>query len=177
MLYPTSAYGSLPQLSTSDSQVFTFGTDDNGYAIAPIGKVGIYATAADIPDYPWREGQDFVRAGATAIRIPNNGTYTGTAPYWIGITPPSDIDATHQPALFPESARELIPIRAAYAFGLEGMRNPDLAAAMAAMYGEPVAPPGVKGRFAYWCTTWKTQFKHGGALMVSGRTVALSEQS
>lgn len=161
-------------MSTTDSQVFTFGTDTNGYAIAPIGKVGIYTDLNSIPDYPWREGVDFIRAGATAIRIPNNNVYTGTL-YWVGITPPADIDATHQPALFPESSRVLIAIRAAYDFATEANRNPDLAAQMAVRYGEPLS--GNKGQFAHWLTTWRTQYRSGGVLgSFSGLNLALGSQ-
>jgi hypothetical protein len=174
VLYPSVAYGSVPTLSTSDQQLFTFGADANGYAIAPMGKVGIYTDLGSIPTCPWREGQDFIRAGATAIRIPNNNTYTGTL-YWVGITPPADIDASHQPTLFPEASRVLIAIRAAYDFGTEGNRNPDLSAQMAVRYGEPLS--GNKGQFAHWLTTWRTQYRSGGVLGgYTGLDLALGQQ-
>lgn len=171
VLYPAVGYGSIPACSTTDNQTFTFGTDSNGYAVSPIGKVSIYTSLNDIPTNPWVANRDYIPIGTTAIQIPNNNTYSGTL-YWRGITNPPDIDATHQPSLFPEASRELIAIRAAYNFAGEGNRNPDLAALMAVRYGAPlsVAP----GRFAWWCLTWKTQFRSGGVLsQVTGAQVAV----
>jgi hypothetical protein len=167
VLYPTVANASLPTLSTSDNQVYTFGTDANGYSIAPIGRVAIFATLNDIPTSPWREGRDFIRTGATAIRIPNNGSYSGTL-YWLGVTNPPDITASVQPSLFPEASRELITLKAALNFGTEGKRDLELSSAMAARYGE---------RFARWCTTWRTQYRRGGAMgSVTGMQLALGSQ-
>lgn len=152
-LYSKAAYGSYPTLSTTDNQVFTFGTDANGYPVTPIGKVGIYPSLASIPDDPWTEGFDFYNEG-NQIRIPNNRTYTGTL-YWRGITPPADIAAGTQPALNPEYSRVLIVEEAVRAFAVEGNRNPDLAALMAQEY---------KTDFARMMLVWRTQFRSGGAL-------------
>lgn len=166
VLYPTTT----PTMSTSDSKTFTFGTDANGYNITPMGKATIYTNLNNIPTNPWMEGADYIALGGTAIQIPNNNTYSGTL-YYRAITNPADIDATHQPALFPEASRELIAIRAAYNFGGEGNRNPDLVGTMGIRYGAPLSAQ--PGRFAYWCLTWKTQFKTGGALAsLSGMQVA-----
>lgn len=175
VLYPTVGYGSIPTLSTSDNQTFTFGTDSNGYAIAPMGKAAIYQSLNDIPTNPWRLGVDYIALGATAIQIPNNNTYAGTL-YWRGITPPGDIDASHQPALFPEGARLLIPYRAAITFCLEGNRNPDLGLQLQALYGRPFGTQ--PGMFATWLLEWKTAFKGGGALgqHVTGLAVAIGSQ-
>lgn len=172
VLYPTVTYASIPTLSTSDGgKTFTFGTDANGYAITPLGKATIYTSLNDIPTNPWKEGRDYIALGGTAIQIPNNNTYSGTL-YWRGISPPADIDATHQPSLFPEASRELIAIRAVYNFAGEGNRAPDLIATMATRYGEPLGPNA--GAFARWCAAWKTQFQSGGALQsVSGLAVAV----
>src|SRR5512146_1746233 len=52
-LYPKVGYGAMPTLSTSDSQVFTFGNDANGQAIAPIGRTMIYTSLDGIPNDPW----------------------------------------------------------------------------------------------------------------------------
>lgn len=152
-LYPKVAYSSLPTLSTSDNQVFTFGTDSNGYAITPFGKAQVYRALNDIPDYPLVEGYDYVNEG-TQIRIPNNRTYSGPL-YWRGATPPTDIDATHQPSLLPEGARELIVIDAVRQFATEGGRNPELAALMQAEWNQA---------WPTWCLVFRTQFKQGGAL-------------
>lgn len=152
-LYSKAAYGSYPTCTTTDNQVFTFGTDANGYAISPRGKVGIYPSLASIPDDPWTEGFDYLNEG-NQIRIPNNRTYTGTL-YWRGITNPPDIAAATQPVLNPEDARVLIVYEAVRAFALEGKRDPDLAALMASEY---------KTDFARYALMWRTQYRSGGAL-------------
>lgn len=164
-LYPTAAYGSLPTLTTVDNQIFTFGNDANGYPVFPMGKGGIYASLNDIPDYPLVEGRDYIREG-TQIRIPHNQTRAGPL-FWYGVTNPPDIDATHQPSLFPEASRELIVIDAVRQFAGEGSRNPSLADDMAAEW--MLAWP-------QWCLVWKTQFRRGGALSITGRQLALAGQ-
>ena len=118
-LYQQDATADLPQLETVDNQVFTFGEDDNDYPIFPI-SARIYANLGDIPNRPWLEGVDFIREG-TQIRIPNNRTYSGTL-YWQGIVNPPDIDANHQPSMFPEAARELIVFDAVENFALNYLR-------------------------------------------------------
>jgi hypothetical protein len=161
VLYPTAATASLPTLTVSVAgDIATFGTDANSYAKFPMGKGGIFASLNDIPTFPLREGVDYMNEG-TQIRALNNGTLPSTL-YWYGISQPADIDATHQPAIMPEAARELIGIRAAYNFGTEGNRNAALSQTMAARYGYPLSPN--PGRFAFWCLTWKNQFRGGGAL-------------
>ncbi len=168
VLYPTVAYGSIPTMTTVDNQVFTFGTDSNGYAIAPIGKTQIYRALADIPTYPMRIGRDYLPEGGTAIRIPNNNTY-GSTLYWRGIQQPADIDATHQPALFPEASRELIVIEAVRQFAMEGGRNPGLYQLMAGEWATA---------WPEWCVTWRTAYRNGGALSagISGLQLAIAGQ-
>lgn len=166
VLYPTVTYANMPTMTTSDNQIFTFGTNaTTGFPIAPMGRTGIYSSLAAIPDCPWVEGVDYLNEG-TQIRIPNNGTYSGTL-YWRGITPPGPIsdDADEQPSLYPEGSRELIPLRAAEMFLLEGGRNPQLAAVYHAQY---------VNRWARWCLEWRTAFKGGGVLgHVTGMQVAI----
>ena len=48
-LYPHAAYGSLPTLTTTDNQIYTFGTDANGYAKFPMGKGNIFRSLNDGP--------------------------------------------------------------------------------------------------------------------------------
>jgi len=155
-LYQQDATADLPQLETVDNQVFTFGEDDNDYPIFPI-SARIYANLGDIPNRPWLEGVDYIREG-TQIRIPNNRTYAGTL-YWQGIVNPPDIDANHQPSLFPEAARELIVFDAVENFALNYLRQPDLAGAMGAAFQKA---------WGVWCTVWRKQFRHGGAVRVNG---------
>jgi hypothetical protein len=152
-LYPKVGSASYPTLTTSDNQVFVFGTDANGYAITPIGKVGIYPDLTCIPDDPWTEGFDYLNEG-NQIRIPNNRTYAGTL-YWRGITNPPDIAASVQPVLNPEYTRTLIVSEAVRSFAREGNRNPDLAALMQDEYDRD---------FRRFCLMWRTQFRSDGAL-------------
>lgn len=174
VLYPTAPYASLPTLTVAaGNQTATFGTDANGYAKFPMGKGGIYASLDDIPTNPLIEGQDYMNEG-TQIRALNNATLPSTL-YWYGISQPADMDATNQPALFPEPSRELIALRAAYNFGTEGNRNPSMSQAMAVRYGYPLSTN--PGRFAFWMQVYKSQFARGGALgNVTGLSLALGGQ-
>ena len=164
VIYPACLYPTMtPTLSTSDNKTFTFGTDDNGYAIAPMGKASIYASLDDVPTNPWRPGLDYIPLGGTSIQIPNNNTYSGTL-YWRGITPPGVIDGSgdNEPVLFPEASRRLIAYRAAISFLEEGGRQLDLAAFYAAKYGHPLSQnPGL---FASWMLEWRTQWANGGVI-------------
>jgi hypothetical protein len=164
VLYPT---GAFPTMSTVDSKIFTFGTDTNGYPITPIGKTGIYTDLTSIPDSPWREGWDYLNEGSQ-IRIPNDGTYTGTL-YYRGIVQPADLNATSNPTLLPEASRVLIPHIASLNFARSFARNPALVAMELDYLGTPW---GMKpGAFSQWCVAWRTQFRSGGALGVSASMV------
>ena len=156
-LYPTAAYGSYPTCTTTDNQIFTFGTDSNGYAVVPLGKTRIFPSLGSIPDSPWIPGRDYLDEGSQ-IRIPNNRSYAGTL-YWRGITQPVDIDATHQPALKPEASRMLIVYRAVSDFLREGKRDVEGSAQYDGQYNN---------EFARWMLTWRTQFKGGGVLAPLG---------
>lgn len=163
-LYSKAAAASTPTCSTSDNKIFTFGNDVNGNPLFPQGKTMIYPSLASIPDSPWREGWDYIQEG-TQIRIPNNGTYSGTL-YWRGIAPVLDISSTNEPALLPVSSRILIVYKAVWNYALAGNRKPDLAASMEKMYTQ---------RWPAWCLVWKTQFANGGALgSVTGLDLAIA---
>lgn len=160
--YPKAAYGSYPTLSTTDNQVFTFGTDANGNALMPIGKVQIYPSLASIPDWSWVEGLDYLDEG-TQIRIPNNRTWTSTL-WYRGIQPVADLSSTNQPAIIPVNFRMLIVYEAVRQLSEEGQRNDALADRMLAKYRE---------MFAEYMLVLKTQFSDGGALgSVSGLKIA-----
>ena len=151
-LYPKTA--NLPTLtSSSNGNIWTFGTDAQGFAIAPMGKTRIFPNQQSFPDFPWVEGVDYVNEG-TQIRLPNGRTWSGTL-YWYGIAAPADITASVQPSLFPPSFRDLIVYQAVALYGEEGKRDLDLAERMLAKYAE---------RFAAGCLAWKTQFADGGAM-------------
>lgn len=100
---------------------WTFGTDDNGYPIFPMGKASIYPNLDAIPDYPWQPGLDYLDEG-TQIRIPNNIQWSGPL-YWYGITAPERISASVQPVIQPPSSRVLIVIKAVQSFAEEYLRN------------------------------------------------------
>lgn len=170
-LYPKVAYGSLPTLTTTDNQVYTFGTDGRGYATFPMGKGGIFRSLNDIPFNPLVPGQDYMIEG-TQIRCPSNQTLPSVL-YWYGIVAPLPITATNQPALFPEMARELIVIDAVRQFAQGGKRDTDLMDMMATEWGYPLT--NNNGAWAQWCLVWKTQFRDGGALNVfTGRQLAVT---
>ena len=155
------SYAAMPTLSTSDSQVFTFGTDVNGDPMFPIGKVEIYPSLSSVPDSPWIEGVDYLNEG-TQIRIPSNRTWGGTL-YWRGIAPVLPIDGTNQPSIIPPPFRMLIVYEAVRRFAEEGKADLELADRMSANY---------QRMFASFCLTLKTQFSNGGALGgLSGRNL------
>lgn len=173
-LYPQVAYGSLPTLTTTDNQVYTFGTDDEGYAKFPMGKGGIFQSLNDIPTSPLIPGVDYMVQGQS-IRALNNGTLPATL-YWYGIGQPADIDASTQPALMPEASRELIVIDAVRQFAKEGNRNIALADEMEREWsGDP--QQGRPGAWPTWCLVWKTQYRGGGALAsATGMQLAIGGQ-
>lgn len=165
--YPT---GTIPSLTlSSDQKTATFGTDGNGYAKYPM-NAQIFQSLNDIPTNPLVKGVDYLDEG-TQIRALNNTTLPGTL-YVYGAFQPPDITALVDPILKPEGSRELIPIRAAYNFGLQGNRNPTLSQTMAALYGYPLAQ--ASGRFAFWCLSWKTAEKGSAFGNVTGRSIAVN---
>lgn len=165
-LYPQVAYGSIPTLTTTDNQVYTFGTDPDGYAKFPLGKGGIYQSLNDIPDWPLVPNVDYMVQGQS-IRALNNQTLPATL-YWYGMSQPSDITGISQPALMPEASRELIVIDAVRQFAQEWARNPDLESRMEREWDRA---------WPVWCLAWKTQFAQGGAIQSwSGMQLALAGQ-
>lgn len=63
-------------LVTADAgKTYTFGTDADAANYFPLGHFMVFATRADIPDFPLEPGVDFVFEGAR-IRIPANNTRT-----------------------------------------------------------------------------------------------------
>ena len=162
-LYPKVAYSSIPTLTTTDNQVFTFGSDANGYAVFPFGNAKIFTSLNAIPFAPWVPGVDYMDEG-TQIRIPNNLTYTGTL-YWYGMQQPANITASVQPGLLPEQSRELAVFQAVMQFADEGGRNPELADRMEQRFAE---------QWPRWCVAWKRNFSAGGAIMnYSGLNLAI----
>lgn len=61
---------------TADSgKTYTFGTDVDSARYFPLGNFSVFATRADIPDFPLLPGVDYLVEG-TKIRMPNNTTRT-----------------------------------------------------------------------------------------------------
>jgi hypothetical protein len=156
---PESLVGAPQSLVTTDQQVFTFGTDGDGNPIVPFGKTGIYQSLSSIPQFPWREGIDYLDEG-TQIRIPNNRTYSGTL-YWRGVVQAPPISATTQPVLYPLASRELIVIDAVRKFASEYLRNKPLADQMELEWSGSAYRTGA---WPKWTLVWATQFRAGGAM-------------
>lgn len=165
-VYPYVMYrsGGPTTLTTSDSKVYTFGSDGQGHAMAPLGHVAVFRTLANYPDGALEEGIDYLNEG-TQIRIPNNRT-EGTL-YYTGIPTPADMTASVEPVLRPAPSRILIPIKAAERFGLEGGSNLYLADAMGTMYAR---------EFSKFMVAWKTQFRKGPSRQFSTLDRALALQ-
>lgn len=163
-IYPYCLYRTTgpAALSTSDSKVFTFGSDGQGHAVGPMGFVQVFRSLSDYPDSPLEPGVDYLDEG-TQIRIPNNRTEG--ALYWHGIPTPTDISASQEPALRPAPARRLIVIKAVETFGREGGQRYDLADEMERLYAR---------EFVKHMLVWKTRFASGGALSLSGADAAIA---
>jgi len=153
--YPDCLYSAPATLSTSDGNVYTFGNDGSGNAVAPMGHVGIYSSLNSIPDNPWVKDIDYLDEG-TQIRLPNNRTFGGTL-YWRGIATPTDISASQAPSLRPANSRVLIVYKAVMEFGLRGGLRPEITTAAQALWS---------AEFPVHMLNWKTRFRRGGALLL-----------
>lgn len=149
---PKVLVGAPIAMTTADNKVFTFGADLSGYPLFPMGNVRIFSSLSCVPDSPLEEGYDYLQEG-TQVRIPNNGTYSGTL-YWRGISPPADISASVQPSLFPEASRYLIVLEAGRQF-MQTLDRQDRHDQLQQDYAHAM------GR---WLLVWKRQFSNGGAL-------------
>lgn len=159
---PNVLYGAPALLTTSDNNVFTFGTDTNGYPVWPMGNARIFRSLKDVPDFPMIEGLDYLSEG-TQIRLPNQRTDTGPL-YWYGESQPTDISASSEPVLMPEPSRNLIAIEAARRF-LSSNGRPDRADDLQTEYNRELPR---------WLLVWKRQFSNGGMLTsTSGLRVAM----
>lgn len=159
---PNVLYGAPQPMTTSDNNVFTFGTDGNGYPVFPMGNARIFRSLKDVPDYPMVEGVEYLSEG-TQIRIPNQRTEAGPL-YWYGESQPTDISASSEPVLNPEPSRNLIALEAARRF-VQANGQSDRAADLGAEYGRELPR---------WLLVWKRQFSSGaGMLSTSGLRAAM----
>lgn len=132
---PRVLYGPPTAMVTSDGgYTFTFGTDNNGYALFPLGKAQIYPSLNAVPNYPWVPGVDYLDEG-TQIRMPNGIAYSGTV-YWYGAQAPPPINESLQPSLQPPQSRTLIVTKAVKSFAQEFLRSGALADEMTARWNE-----------------------------------------
>lgn len=150
--YPQALFGAPATLTTSDQQVYTFGNDDDGNPLAPMGAA-IYRALRDIPGNPLRRDVDYQDEG-TQIRWPNNRTGPATL-YWQGVKNPEQLAADVEPVLRPAPARVLILIKAIQIYGGDGNRRPDLVSAARTEWAL---------EFPKWMLVWKRRFKVGGAV-------------
>jgi hypothetical protein len=163
--YPLYRTGGPTTLTTSDNKVYTFGTDGQGHALAPMGHVTVFRSLNDYPDGPLEEGIDYLNEG-TQIRIPNNRTEHPTL-YWTGITVPADITSAVEPSLRPVHARILIPIKAVQMFAEESGGMAGLADRMDVLY---------RREFLKYMMAWKTQFRKGPSRQFSSVDRAIGMQ-
>lgn len=165
-LYPTTSPANTPTMTSTDGgQTYVFGYDDYGNPLVPIGRVGIYRSINDIPNWPMTPGSDYIPLGSQAIQFPNNTSYAGPL-YFRGVFPAPPMTKAVDPVLFPLSARALIPLRAAINFAMDVHRDMALASTLTSKYAE---------RWVEHCLIWKTQFSSGGAVgSWTGRQLALS---
>lgn len=170
-IYPDAMYrtGGPTATTTSGGIVHTFGSDGSSHAVAPLGQVWIGRNAATYPDPDLLEGDDYTNEG-TQIRMVNQRVEPTL--YWHGIATPSDIAAggSAEPSLRPAQARILIVIKAVQRFAEEMVRDMELADRMAQRYGASPSNGGYPpGAFAKWMLVWKTQFRSGGGLIITGK--------
>lgn len=124
-IVPRVLYGAPTAMTSADGGiVWTFGTDGDGYALFPVGKVRIYRDLASVPSGPLTAGIDYLDEG-TQIRMPNNAPWSGTL-YFQGMAAPQLMSQTVQPVLQPPPARILIVIEAVRQFAESYARNPAL---------------------------------------------------
>lgn len=163
-IIPRVLYGAPTAMTSADGgYTWTFGTDGDGYALFPVGKVQIYMDLTSVPFAPLRPGIDYLDEG-TQIRMPNNTPWTGTL-YFQGMTAPALMSASVQPVLQPPPARILIVIEAVRDFAESAARNEALVAAMDRRWDREFGPA---------MTAIRTHFRgHASPNGMRGGTVAL----
>lgn len=163
--YPKALYQAPTALiRASDGKTFSFGDDDNGNPIVPLGYVQIATTqsafSGDATFNGWREDRDFIDEG-DHIRMPSNRTYSGTLYSRFVPTPPSiSISTQTDPILNPADARELIVIQAVKEWAGEGNQRPDLVDRMEKKWAD---------KFPSWMLTYKKRYRNGGGLLNPAR--------
>lgn len=119
-LVPNALMGAPTIMTTADSGLtYTFGNDQDGNPLFPIGAVQVFNQLTSFPSSPFIPGQDYWMEGTT-IRWPNNVPRTFSAgPYARFVSPTFVIDGSHDPNL-PVPFRMLILYRAAAKYAASG---------------------------------------------------------
>lgn len=102
--YVPDAVWTVPTAITSSDggETFGFGTDTDGAAIFAFGHFVVYDAEENIPDWPLSVGVDFSVEG-TVLRVPNNGTRTGSL--YVQYAAPSNIISSATQPTVPKFAR------------------------------------------------------------------------
>lgn len=118
--------------SVDGGATYTFGLDEDGRPLIPLGQVELYRELADAsrPEGPsvWamRPGVHY-RVDGDRVRFdPTHPIqFTDGGPYAVFVAPPAVIDETHQPSLLPIEARELMVLSAVETWAAQGdLRDP-----------------------------------------------------
>lgn len=133
-------YGAPRAMQTSDGGLtWTFGYDDDGNLMFPMGRTSIYTALACLPSFALRPDYDYLDEG-TRIRCMNNVPITGPL-YWYGLQPTGQMSATNQPVLQPAPMNVLSVIKAVAAFAEAGnIRNAALSDRMTLRYEREFGP-------------------------------------
>lgn len=155
LVCPRVLYSPPAAMTTADGGLtFTFGQDDDGNLLFPMGQAGIYPSLQAIPGGAWVPGVDYLDEGIR-IRMPNAVPYTGTL-YWYGLTTYPPLNAVVDPVLQPPPIRKLIVRRAVADFAETGnLRNEALANRESALFEKELGEA---------VTLLRKRFKNGGAL-------------
>lgn len=118
-------YGVPVQLTTSDNKVFSLPSSAEW-----IGRIEVYRTLAGelLVEGPfWDPSADYTVEGPSSIRITDNRTWTGAAPYVRYQARPGELDGSGaaDPVLLPTAVRAAVVARAAAMFAQRGgLRDP-----------------------------------------------------
>ena len=153
VMYPKVGTTTLPQLVSTDQNVWTFKASDGTTTVYPYGNVQIYMKPQDVPDLQIRPDWDFIPEGSQ-IRLPRNRKWNSLL-YWRGVVDPPAISDTENPHFFPDVVNELTALNASQRF--LSRRNPVLKAQRDAewMYEKPRT-----------LLMLKRQYSQGGVLSV-----------
>lgn len=125
--------------STDGGFTYTFGTDEDGNALFPLGRTKIFTSLTCVPDYALQPGVDYLDEG-TRIRSVNDAPLAGPL-YWYGLQPIGQMSAIVDPVLQPPPMRTLIVVKAVADFAESAnIRNAALADRMLVRFEREFGP-------------------------------------